>query len=153
MLENSKSKKMKRGLIILGAVVFASTIFTSCGNQVQEKATKNHQYVPNLGDIGDLFGGGDVGDPPNCSTFEDIEKWGKLIKTNDEEVIKGVNIQICFFREEYKIRIIDLKETKWIKAIQFRILNGENRGKVAWGLASHFRLTKSKMQQDKESYE
>jgi hypothetical protein len=117
------------------------------------KVAKNQEYIPQLGDIGDLFGGGDVGDPPICSTFEDIEKWGQLIKTNDDEIIEGIDVGIYFLSTGDKIRIIELKDTKWVNAFQFRILNGENKGKVAWGMASNFRLIKSKLEQDKEGYE
>ena len=35
----------------------------------------------------------------------------------------------------------------------YNALNGENKGKVAWGMASNFRLIKSKLEQDKEGYE
>jgi hypothetical protein len=52
------------------------------------KVAKNQEYIPQLGDIGDLFGGGDVGDPPICSTFEDIEKCQQRLSKHSLEKIE-----------------------------------------------------------------
>ena len=160
---------MKKVTKIIATLFVASLILTSCGGnskegEPQDKPNENvkkpdpnitylKKYIPQLGDIGDLFGVESAGDPPVCSSFEDIDKWNKYVKTNDEKIMDGIDVGIFFLSTGDKIRITDFKESKWGKCIEFRVMNGENQGKLAWGRVSDFRLIKSKIKQDKEANE
>jgi hypothetical protein len=148
---------MNKQLILITILISSFCIISKqveCQTK-QKSADKKivKKYIPQLGDIGDLFGGGPVGDPPVCSSFEDIDKWNKYAKTNDEKIIEGIDVGIFFLSTGDKIRITDFKESKWGKCIEFRVMNGENQGKLAWGRVSDFRLIKSKIKQDKEANE
>ena len=144
-------------------LIFQICLF-SCNNTKKPEVLIDHKdsFVetgvnktdePQLGDIGDLFNGEPVGDPPVARTFYDIDKWNKAVATNDDFLAESADVSYFFLSNGDKIRITDFKETKWGKAIEFRVLNGTNKNKIAWGRLQDFRLIKSKIQQDKETYE